>query len=273
MKFLYFIAYDGTMFHGFIGEKPSVLSELLNAFKRVSDVVQDISYSSRTDPGVSALKNTICLRLSRPVRPEEVNSLLPRCLRVWAVSEVPDEFSARSAVERSYMYFKPYEGEDVDLMRRAADMFIGVHDFSNFMIMSEDQSPITEIYSIEIHDEGPFLVFKFRGKGFRNKMIRKIVWSLEQVGKGLMSIEELRDLIELKVRRTVPSAPAEGLVLVDVKYSIDLRPTISIRALREFVEYLRERLRVVLSLSASYSYMLGRQSSCLLLQYLFNKPL
>ena len=273
MKLLYFVAYDGTMFHGFVGDESSVLSTILKAFRKVSGTVEDISYSSRTDPGVSALKNTICLRLSRFVYPEEVNSLLPRYLRLWAVSEVPEDFSARSAIERYYIYFKPYEGEDIDSMRSAANLFVGVHDFSNFMIIDEDQSPITEIYSIDVSKEGLFLVFKFRGKGFRNKMIRKIVWALEQVGKGLLSIEEVRDLIELKVRRTVPSAPAEGLVLVDVKYSIDLSPTVSFRALREFVEYLREKLRMVLSLSASYAYMLGKQSSCLLLQYLLNKPL
>ncbi len=273
MKLLYFVAYDGTMFHGFVGDESSVLNTLLRAFKRVSVTVEDVSYSSRTDPGVSALKNTICLRLSRYVSPDEVNSLLPRCLRLWAVAEVPDDFSARSAVERCYIYFKPYEGEDLDLMIDAANLFIGVHDFSNFMIMDEDQSPITEIYSIDISKEGLFIVFKFRGRGFRNKMIRKIVWTLEQVGKGLLSIDEVRDLIELKVRKTVPSAPAEGLVLVDVKYSIDMSPNVSLRAMREFIEYLKERIRTVLSLSASYTYMLGKQSSCLLLQYLLNKPL
>ncbi len=273
MKILYLVAYDGSMFQGFVGSECSVLSTILSAFRKVCGEYEDVSYSSRTDPGVSALKNTICLKLPRIVRPEELNSLLPRYVRIWAFSEVPEDFSARSAIERCYIYFKPYEGENIELMSEASKLFLGVHDFSNFIISDEDQDPVTEIYSIDISYENLFLIFRFSGKGFRNKMIRKIVWTLEQVGKGLLSIDIVRDLINLKVRRTVPSAPAEGLVLVDVKYSIDLRFSVSIRALSEFTGYLRERLRRMLSLSASYSYMLGKQSSCLLLQYFLNKPL
>ncbi|NPA22854.1 MAG: tRNA pseudouridine(38-40) synthase TruA [Crenarchaeota archaeon] len=273
MKLLYLVAYDGTMFHGFVGDSRSVLSTILYSFKKVAKEYSDVTYSSRTDPGVSALKNTICIRVPRFVRPEEVNSNLPRYVRIWGVTEVSEDFSARAAVERCYIYFKPYEGEDIELMRHVSKMFIGKHDFSNFMIFDEDQNPVTEIYSIDVDLDNLFVIFRFVGKGFRNKMIRKIVWTLEQVGRGVLSIDEVRDLLELKVRRTVPSAPAEGLVLVDVKYSADLRFSVSLRALSEFVGYLRERLRRMLSLSASYAYMLGKKSSCLLLQYFLNKPL
>ncbi len=262
VRVAYAVFYDGTKFNGFMGGAGSVYETLVRAFRQVLDLPDaeslDFTCASRTDPGVSALKNVIAVTLPRFVRPEELNSVLPDAVRVWAAAVVPDNFSARSAYARVYVYLKEYEGEDVDLMRKCAKLFEGTHDFSNFQIIDKDASPVTTIYSIEVQHLGNIIMFKFVGQGFRNKMIRKIVWTLVQVGLGRLSIDYVRDLIELKVRRTVPSAPAEGLLLVDVLYRECPNFSISERAVKEVVQYLRERLKILRStvLSLDYAFSL-----------------
>ncbi len=274
MRIAYLVAYDGTMFNGFIGSRNSVFDHVINAFRKVLGTdPKSITFSSRTDPGVSALKNVIAFDTPRIVRPEEVNSNLPKYLRVWAYSIVPDNFSARRAVERVYLYFKIYEGEDIDLIRQASRLFVGIHDFSNFMIIEDNEDTVTEIYSIDIEKEDSFIVFRFSGKGFRNKMIRKIVWTLIMIGKRLIDIDYVKKLVNVEIRKTVPSAPAEGLILVDVRYDLDIEFNVSTRALLEFLEYLKHRYLILSSLLASCTYMIDVVSSRLVRQYFLNKLL
>ena len=101
MKKVFLVAYDGTRFEGFIGSKNSVFEYLINAFRKVlNEDIEDISYSSRTDSGVSALKNVICFKTSKSINLGEVNSILPQYLKIWAIADVDDSFSARNAIER-----------------------------------------------------------------------------------------------------------------------------------------------------------------------------
>jgi tRNA pseudouridine38-40 synthase len=257
MRFAYLLFYDGTLFRGFTGSEDSVEAHLRRAFAKICklDVNEiKIKCASRTDPGVSAIKNVIAVDLPRHVKPEELNSALPDGIRAWGFAQVPDTFNPRSAYLRKYIYFKPYEGEDIELVRIAAKMFIGTHDFSNFQIMDEEMSPETTIYNIDVQLAGDYIVYVFEGAGFRNKMIRKIVWALTQVGKGTLSLDTLRKLINVEIRQTVPSAPAEGLVLVDVKYRSEPQYTISYKALQEVLSYLTSRSRIFYALYRSLDY-------------------
>ncbi len=257
MKLAYLVFYDGTRFRGFVGSVNSVEHYLRKAFATLCYLDIDeikIKCASRTDPGVSAIKNVIALDVPRFVRPEEVNSKLPEGIRVWGVAKVPDSFNPRSAYLRRYIYVKPYEGEDLNLVREASRMFIGKHDFSNFQIVDEELSPETEVYNIDVRIESGLVVYTFEGSGFRNKMIRKIVWALTQVGRGQLSIDTLRKLLNVEIRRTVPSAPAEGLILVDVRYKIDPEFTLSYRALNEIIHYMISRAKTFLALFSALNY-------------------
>jgi len=258
MRLAYLVFYDGTCFRGFTGSNESVEFYLRRAFSSICGLEVSnvkIRCASRTDPGVSAIKNVIALDLPRYVHPEEVNSKLPSSLRLWGVAEVSESFNPRSAYLRRYIYIKPYEGEDLDLVKEATKMFIGKHDFSNFQIVDEEMSPETEIYNIEVQMHGDVIVYVFEGSGFRNKMIRKIVWTLTQVGKGRLSLDTVRKLINVEVRRTVPSAPAEGLVLVDVRYRYEPSFSVSYRAIKEILSYVVDRLKIFRSLSSSFDYI------------------
>ncbi len=254
----YLLMYDGSLFRGFIGCEGSVHDYLVRAFRKVVHVEPHelkFTCASRTDPGVSALKNVIAVTVPRVVRPEELNSELPEGLRVWGYAIVPEDFSARSAWCREYIYLKRYEGEDLEKIRTCARLFVGRHNFVNFQLVDKEQSTEATIYDISVTCLGDVLLFRFLGQGFRNKMIRKIVWTLIQVGKERMSIDEVKDLIEVRVRRTVPSAPAEGLILVDVKYSQNIQFQHSTRALLEGLAFLRSRLEILRGLVLSLEYM------------------
>lgn len=253
----YLLMYDGSLFRGFIGSEGSVHDHLVQAFRKIVHVnAHELKFTcaSRTDPGVSAIKNVIAVTLPRVVRPEELNSELPEGLRVWGYAVVPDDFSARSAYCREYVYLKKYEGEDLERMNACAKLFVGKHNFVNFQIIDKEQPTEAIIYDLSITNLGDVLLFRFSGQGFRNKMIRKIVWTLVQVGKGKMSINEVRDLIEVKIRRTVPSAPAEGLILLDVKYRQNIDFHYSTRALLEGLAFLKKRLDVLRGLVLSLEY-------------------
>ena len=130
-------------------------------------------------------------------------------------------------------------------MREAAQLFVGFHDFSNFQIIDKKIFPKTIIYNIEVWFENGFIFMKFVGKGFRNKMIRKIVWTLTQVGQGKLDVNYVKKLINVEVRETVPSAPPEGLYLVKVDYGNKIRFKISKRAIEEILTYLKTRLSAV----------------------------
>ncbi|GAB6944025.1 pseudouridine synthase [Vulcanisaeta sp. JCM 14467] len=213
------VFYDGTLFSGFTGNTNSVEYYLRRAIKHfISDF--KLSKASRTDPGVSAIGNVISVKYDGELRlvPGMINSELPNGIRVWAWAEVSNDFRARAAVSRTYLYVMPWLYEDVDLMRDAAKMFIGVHDLANFQVRERGVPTTVLINGINVERLGDYLVFTINGRGFKNKMIRKIVNAIRMVGSGVLTVNELRDLIELRVKRPIPPAPPYGLLLLGVSY-------------------------------------------------------
>ena len=213
------VFYDGTLFSGFTGNTSSIESHLRRAIRRF---IKDfrLSRASRTDPGVSAIGNVISVRYDDGLRliPSMVNSELPNGLRIWAWAEVDAGFRARAAVSRTYAYVMPWLYEDIDLMRTAAGLFVGFHDLSNFQVKERGVPTTVMINSVSVERVNDYLVFTIVGGGFRNKMIRKIVNAIKMVGSGVLTMDELRDLIELRIRRPIPPAPPYGLLLLNVNY-------------------------------------------------------
>ncbi|MGB9706417.1 MAG: tRNA pseudouridine(38-40) synthase TruA, partial [Pyrobaculum sp.] len=121
MPYLYRIAYDGTLFYGFTGHPNSLEPRLKAAFGEI------LGKGSRTDPGVSAVANAVLA--PQKLHIGYVNSKLPRGVWAWAVAEVPPGFNPRRAKRRRYLYVAPHWGEDVDVMRDAARLLAGTHDY------------------------------------------------------------------------------------------------------------------------------------------------
>ena len=238
------IEYDGGAYHGW-QIQPGLRTIQGVMREQITQIIQEkvnLIGAGRTDAGVHALaqvanfktENTIdLLSLQRGL-----NSLLPPDIVVKVVEEVEDEFHARfsarskvyeyhilnrsypSAILRDYAWFIPH---DIDLtpMRRCGKLLIGSHDFSSFRASGdESRHSMREIIRLEIkRREDNLVVIAIEANAFLREMVRSIVGTLVDVGRGKASVPEFKEIFEAHDRRRAGmTAPAYGLFLVEVKY-------------------------------------------------------
>ncbi len=244
------IAYDGSDFHGWQiqpdqttiqGLVQSVLGELEGAPVAIHG-------SGRTDAGVHAFAQVASFEFANPLPlenlPKAMNHLLPGSIRVLAARPVPDEFHARhsataktyeyrihradicSPFERRYAYALPYPLDEA-AMTAAAKRFVGEHDFQALAAAGGDekQTTVRTIYSSELRRAGDRLIYRVRGSGFLYHMVRNIVGTLLVVGRGSLTPDDIPILLANKDRAAAgPTAPPEGLFLVNVEYGAGQDP-------------------------------------------------
>lgn len=244
------LAYDGAEFHGWQIQPsvPTIQGALTDAVRKITQEPISLHGASRTDAGVHALGQVANFRTRAGLSAEEfqraLNALLPPQIRVVAAEEFGPDFHARwQALEKTYHYrifrgrvLPPFEHRrvlhypfplDEEAMIRAAKCFEGEHDFSSFAASSgseegdRDRSPVRVIYSSELHrlPEKQELRYAIRGRSFLRYMVRKIVGTLLDVGRGRLCVEDIPKLFEMRDRtRSGPTVPPEGLYLVELKY-------------------------------------------------------
>jgi tRNA pseudouridine38-40 synthase len=198
--------------------------------------------SGRTDAGVHALgqvahfKTESAMSLSSILR--GLNSMLPEDIVITAADEAGQDFNARfSALSRVYWYFiwnaptpSPffaryswYLNKPLDLaaMKQAARSLLGEHDFSSFHFRAKDEAnPVREIKKISLRLMRTSLVLvEIEAGSFLRNMVRIIVGTLVQVGRGRLTPDSIEDILNRRDRRCAgPTAPAHGLFLKQVKY-------------------------------------------------------
>lgn len=243
MPYLYRIAYDGRYFYGFTGHPNSLEAKLRTVFGEL------LGRGSRTDPGVSAVGNVVMAR--EKLHLGYINSRLPHGAWVWGWAEVSEDFNPRKALWRRYLYVAPHWGEDLNAMREAAELFKGTRDFASFIQRrGEGGSTVSTIFDIEIYIDGRLIYIYYTGRGFRNKMIRKITWSILGVGRGVLDLRYVEELLKTPRVGAVPHVPAEGLVLLDIHYGVSF--SIDYGVLRKAYAYFLERWRHLEALAAAY---------------------
>jgi tRNA pseudouridine38-40 synthase len=247
------IAYDGTDFHGWQMQsgKPTIQGEIVSVLGLLTQEKIAVYGAGRTDAGVHALGQVASFRtrsaLSAPELQRALNALLPPAIRITAVEETGPDFNARwSARAKTYRY-RLYRGKvvppmiwryvlhypfplDEDRMRDAAARFVGAHDFAAFAAStgSEDddkeRSTVREVYATELVRAGEELVFTVRGRSFLRYMVRKMVGTLLDVGRGRLSPEDIDRLYESKDRaKSGPTVPSQGLCMVSVEHQESFR--------------------------------------------------
>lgn len=245
------IAYDGTDFHGWQIQpgKPTIQGEIVAVLRRLTQEDVMLHGAGRTDAGVHALGQVASFNthagLSAVEFQRALNALLPPAIRIVASEEVGPDFHARwSAVGKTYRY-RLYRGKvvppfiwryvlhypfplDEEKMCEAAHRFVGVHDFAAFAASTgsedDDKERATEreIFSAVIERSacGDELVFTVQGRSFLRYMVRKMVGTLLDIGRGRLAVEDIDRLYELKDRsKSGPTVPPQGLVMVDVKHN------------------------------------------------------
>ena len=241
------IAFEGTAYLGWQRQAlgPTVQQVLEEAVEQITGTRSSVIGAGRTDAGVHAEGMVASFRTASPLAPERLqealNAVLPPDVAVLDLSDAPPDFHAQfSAKAKRYEYrvwprrVRPvFDRErlwhvkwplDVGLMNEGAAMVVGRRDFSAFCAArSTVLHGVRTVTQAEWFRRSGALVFGIEGDGFLYNMVRIIVGSLVDVGRGKMSLEAFREALESGDRtRSGPTAPAKGLCLVRVDYSSDL---------------------------------------------------
>ena len=251
------LAYDGTDFHGWQIQpgRATIQGELAAAIERITREHVLPQGSGRTDTGVHARAQVASFELSAPIPPENLrralNRTLPAAIRVLHVNHAGPEFHARHSVRAKTYEYRIFQGEicppwlaryvyalnwplDVERMRAAAEMVIGEHDFTSFAASDPDLSArscdatgedekagnVRVIYSSRFEpEERDVLAYRVRGNGFLHHMVRNMIGTFIDAGRGHIRPEDVRRILAARSRSAAgATAPARGLFLDNVEY-------------------------------------------------------
>ncbi len=216
------VFYFGLNFYGsqIQKDKRTVEGEIINTLKNIGYEVRNFKRASRTDKHVSALQNVFAFDTNKEIDIRVINKNLPDDIRILAATIVDEDFNPRYGVEeKEYKYFLFDEGFNLEKIKEAARIFVGKHDFYNFCIRKGlKKNTIKYLKSLDVDKIEDIILLTFRAKSFLRGMIRKIVTALSLVGKGEISIDDIREALERKKELRLTPAPGEFLVLWDIKY-------------------------------------------------------
>ena len=246
-KFKLVIAYDGTAYEGWQVQKigTGVQQIVEAALAKLFPSTPRLHSSSRTDTGVHALGMVAHFEVPRAEAKMTarklalaVNAHLPEDIRIVSAFGARDKFHARfDAKGKQYRYFAwnhaamnpllrhtawhvPRE-LDLRLMRKAARLFFGKHDFQSFSSNPgyKKQTTMRTLTRCEVKKSGPLFTFVIEGDGFLYKMCRGIVGTIVQAGLGKFPPEQIKHMLAQRDRRVAGmTAPVHGLVLWKVFY-------------------------------------------------------
>ncbi len=244
-RYFMYLSYKGTRYHGWQRQTnaSSVQQTLEEALSRLAGEIVEVTGAGRTDTGVHASCYVAHFDIGRNANvtsPDflyHLNALLPHDIAVSRIIEVPDGMHARfSAVEREYKYYittvkNPFITEtafqhtaplNIDKMNEAASKLLGYDDFTSFAkLHSDNKTNICKVTKAEFAKDGPMIIFTITADRFLRNMVRAIVGSLIDVGRGKISVEDFEEIIRSKDRaRASGSAMAHGLFLSDIKYDL-----------------------------------------------------
>ena len=254
MLFKLTLSYDGTGLVGWQRQASgtSVQGLLEGALAEIDGRPVAVTGAGRTDAGVHALAQVASVALAREIDGgalmRALNVRLPPSVRVTAAAVAPDTFHPRfharaktyryriwnadvvSPFERAYAWHILPPALDVEAMSSAAHLLLGRHDFAAFQGTGADTATTErEIFrstleptSDSLAGAGALLTYEVTGSGFLRHMVRNIVGTLVEIGRGRHRPEWVTDVIR-SCRRSEAgrTAPAEGLFLVGVRYTDD----------------------------------------------------
>ena len=237
---------------------PTIQGELQAALGRITGETPLPQGSGRTDAGVHALGQVASFELRAPIPAENLlralNRTLPSSIRVSEARVAGRTFHARhSAIAKTYEYrilrgsdCSPFLARyayccpwflDPETLQAAAQLFTGEHDFQSFAASDPDltqrsaaseeeelrQSTIRTIFSSaweeRSSESGSLLIYRVRGNGFLHHMVRNLVGTMIDTGRGQIALKEIPEILAARQRSAAgPTAPARGLFLVSVEY-------------------------------------------------------
>jgi len=240
------LAYDGSDFHGWQSQPKlrTVQDVIQETIDRIINESPIITAASRTDAGVHAHYQVIHLTIENPISLTDLqramNALLPEDVAVLAVNEVDESFHARYSVKskmylyniknasipdiffRKYQWHIPYHLNLKD-MQDGGNNLVGEHDFTSFRASScEAKNPIREIFQLSISSHDTVIQIAVSAKSFLHHMVRNIVGTLVEIGRGKLESDDAGKILKAKDRNLAgPTAPPHGLHLLEISYDED----------------------------------------------------
>lgn len=240
MRYLMKVSYDGSGCYGF---------QRLNEYRTVQKVLEEalgvinkgevlVKGASRTDKGVHAYGQMIHFDIDYDIPADRlmyaVNRILDNDIRVLDCKKVGNDFHARFNVKRKKYVYKINLGDfdclksryflqvygklDLDQMRECAKVFLGCHDFRNF-VAGERDNYLMCVEDIKFNMSNDILEIEFLGKSFYRYMVRNMVGAMLEVGMHKKEICDVSKMLDdYMVKRQMMTAPACGLYLMDIEY-------------------------------------------------------
>jgi len=243
MRFKLVIEYDGTEYHGWQVQPNgrTIQGELEQALHRMRGETTRVVAAGRTDAGVHAAGQVVSFTLERSIAPDTLaaalNALTPRDLSIRSAEVVADEFDPRrGAVSRVYLYriwnaswaspfWRRYACHvrcrlNMEAMRAAAATLIGEHDFTSFRAAGCDAAHARrQVLRSRLDIDGSLVVYTIEANAFLRCMVRNIVGTLLEVGRGTRNSADVGEILAARDRTCAgPTAPPHGLCLAEVKY-------------------------------------------------------
>lgn len=242
MRYLMRFSYDGTLFYGYQKQidKRTVQGEIESVLNKITNSNIVISASGRTDALVHANNQYAHFDYDKAIDLDKfkysLNCLLPDDIYIKSISLVSNEFHARyDVLEKTYIYklnigeYSPMDRNyiyqynkslDIDNMKLAIKKFVGVHNFKSFTTNNPKIKDYNrEIYEANISVENNILIFKFRGNGFLQYMVRNMVGFLIEVGCGKRNYNDVVSVLKSEDRTKAGiMASGCGLYLDNVIY-------------------------------------------------------
>ena len=235
------IEYDGTDYVGwqFQTNGRSIQEEIEKAIKQILQADLRITGAGRTDAGVHARGQIASFFVEKEVEiqtlAKSLSSVLPHSIIVREATEAQLDFNARydakkrrysysisqepTAIQRNYCW-QVFQKLDVNLMQQCAQQIVGEHGFRAFCKVEDDlhQHRCT-ITSAEWFENNKLLIFQITANRFLHGMVRSLVGTMVNIGRGHTKIEDFTNILEAKDRSVAGmSAPAKGLVLEEILY-------------------------------------------------------
>jgi tRNA pseudouridine38-40 synthase len=243
------LEYDGTHYSGWQRQlnATTVQAAVEDALAAIAQMRLTIVGAGRTDAGVHALGQVASFKTERRLLPREwlraLNAHLPSDISALSVDEVPDHFHARySATGKLYEYhilnrseraallraraWTVYKPLNIDAMSEAAASLLGSHDFSSFQTAPTDnKNPHCRLLQSELRRQGDLIVCSFYADRFLKQMVRTLVGTLVEVGRGKRPASDMSTVLTARSRPAAGrTAPAHGLYLVRVDYDLGSIP-------------------------------------------------
>jgi len=237
------IAYDGSKYHGWQIQpgRRTIQGELIEAISELLGWRVRVCGASRTDAGVSALGQVALIQIDSPIPTDRlakaISDRLPAGITVCEAVEVPLGFDVIGAVKSKLYRYTIFTGRvppvlqishcwhipdklDIAAMDAATKMLVGTKDFKSFASASDKrESTVRTIFRCDVTGENDWVYVDVEGDSFLYNMVRNIVGTLVEVGRGRWKPEKVLEILQARDRTAAgPLAPAAGLCLMRITY-------------------------------------------------------